>query len=49
MRISIAILAALAGLMSAGEANALDIRFYPGERAYVYQLDGQRGTIDRVP
>lgn len=26
------------------QANALEIRFYPGERIYAYQLDGQRGT-----
>ena len=44
MRISTAILVSLAGVMLAGEAIALDIRFYPGERAYAYQLDGQRGT-----
>lgn len=36
---------ALAAVASAGgQANALDIRFYPGERVYAYQLDGQRGS-----
>ncbi|HNR78251.1 MAG TPA: hypothetical protein PKM48_14050, partial [Parvularculaceae bacterium] len=35
-------LAAIAGM--AEPANALDIRFYPGDRVYAYQLDGQRGT-----
>ena len=34
--------AAVSGLSES--ANALDIRFYPGERVNAYQLDGQRGT-----
>jgi len=35
---------AAAGVMMTCDANALDVRFYPGERVYAYQLDGQRGT-----
>ncbi|MEK7265452.1 MAG: M23 family metallopeptidase [Pseudomonadota bacterium] len=29
---------------TANQAGALEIRFYPGERVYAYQLDGMRGT-----
>ncbi len=35
--------AILALCLTANDALALDIRFYPGERIYAYQLDGQRG------
>lgn len=30
--------------LAPGDASALDIQFYPAERVYTYQLDGQRGT-----
>lgn len=37
-------MALVASASTIGGANALDIRFYPSERIYAYQLDGQRGT-----
>lgn len=36
--------AAIAFAAATDQAHAVDIRFYPGERVFAYQLDGQRGT-----
>ena len=34
--------------LSANAAKALDVRFYPSERAFGYQLDSQRGNRSLV-
>ena len=44
MKSAVSVMLGIAGMLTAGEAQALDIRFYPGERVYAYQLDGQRGA-----
>ncbi len=43
MRALFAAIIATSGLF-AGAAEALQVRFYPGERAYIYELDAQHGA-----